>query len=89
MDIKLSDVDWFVPHSANLRMIQFISKIMKYPIEKVLESVTKCGNTSAATIPLALWRGRMEGKLKSGDLIVTYGFGGGLNHAGALFKWFE
>lgn len=89
LDINLTDLDWFVPHSANLRMIQFIAKIIKCPMEKVLESVTKCGNTSAATIPLALWRGRLDGKLKDGDLIATYGFGGGLNHAGALFKWFE
>ena len=88
-DIKITDLDWFVPHSANLRMIQFISKILKIPMNKVLESVTSYGNTSAATIPLALWKGKLDGKLKNGDLIATYGFGGGLNHAGAVFRWFE
>lgn len=86
---KITDLNWFIPHSANLRMIQFISKLLKIPMDKVLESITKYGNTSAATIPLALWNGRCQGKLKSGDLIAAYGFGGGLNHAGALFRWFE
>lgn len=88
-DYELEDLDWFIPHSANLRMIQFIAKILKLPIERVLESVTQFGNTSAATIPLALWLGKKEGKLKDGDLIATYGFGGGLNHAGALFRWYK
>lgn len=87
--IDLTELDWFVPHSANLRMIQFISSILKIPMEKVLISLTQFGNTSAASIPLALWLGRQEGKLKDGDLIGAYGFGGGLNHAGAFFRWFE
>lgn len=84
-----TDIDWFVPHSANLRMIQSLTKIIDIPQEKLLESVTQYGNTSAATIPLALWRARNEDKLKSGDLILAYGFGGGLNHAGAIFRWYE
>lgn len=88
-DLSIDDIDWFVPHSANLRMIQSLTKQLNIPQEKLLESVSFCGNTSAATIPLAIWRAKEEGKLKSGDLMLIYGFGGGLNHSGAIFRWFN
>ncbi len=82
-----NDVDWFVPHSANLRMIDALRERIGFPREKVLTSVETYGNTSSASIPLALWIAQQEGKLKRGDKILIYGFGGGLTHAGAIFEW--
>lgn len=83
----LADVDWFIPHSANLRMIESICEKSHFPLEKTLYSLAYYGNTSAATIPLSLAQGIREGKVKAGDTILMYGFGGGLVHAGLLFTW--
>ncbi|MFD2043014.1 ketoacyl-ACP synthase III [Ornithinibacillus salinisoli] len=83
----LNEVDWFVPHSANLRMIESICKRSDFPIEKTLNSLVDYGNTSSATIPLSLDKGVTENKLKNGDKVLLYGFGGGLAHAGLLIKW--
>jgi len=85
--MPLSDVNWFVPHSANLRMIESICDKSNFPIEKTLYSLVEYGNTSAATIPLSLDKGVREGKIKNGDIILLYGFGGGLTHAGLLIQW--
>ncbi|TGU84992.1 ketoacyl-ACP synthase III, partial [Mesorhizobium sp. M00.F.Ca.ET.186.01.1.1] len=85
--ITLDEVDWFIPHSANLRMIESICERSGFPIEKTLYSLSYYGNTSAATIPLALGLGIQEGKVKAGDKILLYGFGGGLVHAGLLLTW--
>lgn len=86
-NITLQEVDWFVPHSANLRMIESICEKSGIPMEKTLHSIVQYGNTSAATIPLSLALGVKEEKLKKGDTILLYGFGGGLTHAGLLMKW--
>ncbi len=80
-------VEWFVPHSANLRMIESICEKSGFPLERTLYSLEYYGNTSAATIPLALDLGVREGKVKSGDHILVYGFGAGLVQAGLLLKW--
>jgi 3-oxoacyl-[acyl-carrier-protein] synthase-3 len=85
--IPLSDVDWFVPHSANLRMIESICEKTDFPIEKTLYSLVDYGNTSSATIPLSLDKGVLEGKIKNGNKMLLYGFGGGLAHAGLLINW--
>ena len=85
--IKASDLDWFVPHSANLRMIKSIVKRYDITMKQTLTSVEQYGNTSSVTIPLALWLALREGKLKRGDLLALYGFGGGLTHAGAVVRW--
>ncbi|MGE7918235.1 ketoacyl-ACP synthase III [Viridibacillus sp. NPDC093762] len=85
--MELKDVDWFVPHSANLRMIESICEKSDFPIEQTLYSLVEFGNTSAATIPLSLDQGVREGKVKNGDKILLYGFGGGLAHAGLLINW--
>ncbi|MFP3919227.1 ketoacyl-ACP synthase III [Lysinibacillus telephonicus] len=82
----LDQVDWFIPHSANLRMIEPICEKLNYPMEKTLYSLVNFGNTSAATIPLALDLGIREGKVKNGDQVLMYGFGSGLVHAGQLLK---
>jgi len=82
-----NDVDWFIPHSANLRIIEPICERTGIPLERTLYSLENFGNTSAATIPLSLDLGIREGKLNDGDRILIYGFGAGLTHAGLLLNW--
>jgi len=84
--LSLDKVDWFVPHSANLRIIEPICEKLEYPMEKTLYSMVDFGNTSAATIPLALDLGIREGKVKNGDKVLMYGFGAGLVQAGQLLE---
>ncbi|MBT2291868.1 ketoacyl-ACP synthase III [Paenibacillus albidus] len=84
--VSLAQVDWFIPHSANLRIIEPICERLNYPIEQALYSLVNFGNTSAATIPLALDLGVREGKVQNGQRILMYGFGAGLTHAGQLVQ---
>lgn len=86
-DCSLEQVDWFIPHSANLRMIESICEKSGFPLEQTLYSMVHFGNTSAATIPLAWEQGVREGKVKAGDTLLLYGFGGGLVQAGVLLTW--
>ncbi|WP_350020086.1 ketoacyl-ACP synthase III [Priestia flexa] len=81
------DVNWFVPHSANLRMIETISAKLGFSMDQTLTSVQYCGNTSSASIPLAFDLGIQEKKVKQGDVVALYGFGGGLTHCGVLLTW--
>lgn len=83
----LDAVDWFIPHSANLRMIESVCEKSGFPIEKTLYSLEYYGNTSAATIPLALEMGVRSQAVRAGDTLLLYGFGGGLVHAGLLLTW--
>lgn len=85
--MTLDQIDWFIPHSANLRMIQSICDKSGVPFDKTLFSLVNYGNTSSATIPLSLDKGISEGKIKAGDMLLLYGFGGGLTQAGLLMKW--
>jgi 3-oxoacyl-[acyl-carrier-protein] synthase-3 len=85
--MNFNEVDWFVPHSANLRMIESICEKSGFSIDRTLNSLEYYGNTSSASIPLALCKGVREGKIKSGDKILLYGFGGGLAHCGLLIDW--
>jgi 3-oxoacyl-[acyl-carrier-protein] synthase III len=85
--LTMSDINWFVPHSANLRIIEALCNNSGYPLEQTLESITIYGNTSSASIPLALHRGLKEGKVKKGDKIMMFGFGGGLVYAGLIMEW--
>lgn len=80
-------VDWFVPHSANLRIIESICSRTGLPLERTIYSLEYYGNTSAASIPLSLDLGIKEGKIKPGDNLLLYGFGGGLTHAGMMVNW--
>jgi 3-oxoacyl-[acyl-carrier-protein] synthase-3 len=86
-DMTVEEIDWFVPHSANLRMVHSISEKLGFKKEQALISLEEYGNTSSATIPLALWKALDEGKLKKGDKLALYGFGGGLTHAGLILDW--
>jgi 3-oxoacyl-[acyl-carrier-protein] synthase III len=80
-------VDWFVPHSANLRITEAVCERTGIPFERTLSSIEHFGNTSAATIPLALTLALDAGKVRDGQTILLYGFGGGLVHAGMLLQW--
>lgn len=81
------DVDWIVPHQANIRIIQGTAKKMGLPMEKVVVTVQDHGNTSAASIPLALSVGRDRGQIKPGDLIVAEAIGGGLAWGAVVLRW--
>jgi 3-oxoacyl-[acyl-carrier-protein] synthase III len=85
--LTLEDINWFVPHSANLRMIEALCKRLNIPIEKTLISNELYGNTSSASIPLAVWIALEESKIKSGDKMILYGFGAGLTHGGVVIEW--
>ncbi len=81
------DVDWIVPHQANIRIIEGTAKRMHVPMERVVVTVQDHGNTSAASIPLALSVGRARGQIKPGDLIVTEAIGGGLAWGSVVLRW--
>ena len=82
-----TDVDCLIPHQANIRIIQSAAKRLKVPMEKVFVNVHKYGNTSAASIPLALEEAVHSGRIKTQDTIVLVGFGAGLTWASCVIKW--
>ena len=82
-----SDVDWVVPHQANLRIIRKTAQKLGIPMERVILTVQDHGNTSAASIPLALSVAKQQGKLKENQVILTEAIGGGLTWGAALFRW--
>ncbi len=81
------DVDWIVPHQANIRIIQGTAKKLGVSMDKVVVTVQDHGNTSAASIPLALSVGVQRGQIKTGDLIVTEAIGGGLAWGAVVLRW--
>ncbi len=85
--LTAADVDWIVPHQANLRIITATAQRMQVPMERVVITVQDHGNTSAASIPLALSIGRQRGQIKAGDLIVTEAIGGGLAWGSVVLRW--
>jgi 3-oxoacyl-[acyl-carrier-protein] synthase III len=82
-----SDVDWIVPHQANIRIIEATAKRMGIPMDQVVVTVQDHGNTSAASIPLALSVGKARGQIKQGDLLVTEAIGGGLAWGAVVLRW--
>jgi len=84
--LSLADIDWFVPHSANLKMIEALNKRIAFPMERTLISVCDYGNTSAVSIPLALVPAMRDGRVKSGQRVLILGFGGGLVTAGQVLQ---
>ena len=85
--LKDSDVDWIVPHQANIRIIQGTAKKMGLPMDRVVVTVQDHGNTSAASIPLALSVGVARGQIKPNDLLVTEAIGGGLAWGAVVLRW--
>jgi 3-oxoacyl-[acyl-carrier-protein] synthase-3 len=86
-NVTTDDVDWIVPHQANIRIIQGTAKKMGVPMENVIVTVQDHGNTSAASIPLAMSVGAQNGQIKQGDLLVTEAIGGGLAWGAVVLRW--
>ncbi|WP_145335856.1 ketoacyl-ACP synthase III [Paenibacillus xylanexedens] len=86
-EMSPEQIDWFVPHSANMRMIEAMCERGPIPLERTLTSVEYRGNTSAASIPLALQISVDEGKLRHGQNVALFGFGGGLTYSGLVVRW--
>ena len=84
-NLEGEDVDWLVPHQANLRIIDATANRMGLTRDKVMINIEKYGNTTAATIPLCLWE--WESKLKKGDQIVLAAFGGGFTWGSVFLRW--
>lgn len=85
--LTTQDLDLLVPHQANLRIIDFLRERLKIPSEKVYVNIQKYGNTSAASIPIALYEAQEEGKLKDGILTLSVAFGGSFTFGGVLMRW--
>ena len=84
---KPSDIKLLVPHQANLRISQFVQQKLKLNDDQVYNNIQKYGNTTAASIPLALCEAWQEGKIKKGDLVCLAAFGSGFTWASALLRW--
>jgi 3-oxoacyl-[acyl-carrier-protein] synthase-3 len=78
------DIDWFIPHQANYRIIDAVARAIKMPSEKSVLTVHKYGNTSSASIPMAIYEMYKEGRLKKGDIMLLDAFGGGFTWGSAL-----
>ena len=84
-NLKAEDVNWVIPHEANLRIIEAVTKRAGIPLDKVVVNIDHYVNTSAATIPLALWDA--ESQLKKGDNVIFTAFGAGFVHGASFYKW--
>lgn len=85
--LKSEDIDLFIPHQANLRISEFVKRKLNLSDEKVYNNIQKYGNTTAASIPIALCEAWEEGKINSGDLICLASFGSGFTWGSALIRW--
>ena len=87
IDMDESEIDWLVPHQANIRIIEAAAKRLNMPMEKVVMNIERYGNVSAASIPIALAEAAENGRFKKGDIIALAGFGAGLTWSSCLMKW--
>ncbi len=85
--LSTEEVDWVVPHQANKRILEGMSKRLKIPMDKVVVTVNNHGNTSAASIPLAMAAAVQDNRIKTGDVVVTGAIGGGLAWGTAVIRW--
>ncbi len=86
-NITSEQIDWLLLHQANQRIMDAVAQRLKLPKEKIISNIAEYGNTSAASIPLALDEAVRQGKVKPGDIIAASGFGAGLTWGAAIFKW--
>lgn len=86
-NLKPEDVDLFIPHQANLRISQFVQRQLGFPDDKVFNNIQKYGNTTAASIPIALSEAKAAGKVNKGDTILMTAFGAGFTWGSVLIKW--
>ena len=84
---KIEDVDWIVPHQANMRIIEAVSNYFEFPMSKIISTVHETGNTSAASIPIAFDIAYRDGRIKRGQMILLTGFGAGLTSGSALLRF--
>lgn len=85
--VTTQDIDMMIAHQANLRINQMVSKALKVPAEKTHNTIMKYGNTTSASIPMCFVDALENGKIKSGDLVCTVGFGAGLTWGASLMRW--
>jgi 3-oxoacyl-[acyl-carrier-protein] synthase-3 len=85
--LTIEDIDWFVPHQANFRIIKAVAARVGLPIEKTVVTVGQHANTSAASIPLAMHEAVQDGRIQRGHLIMTEAMGGGFTWGGNLIRW--
>lgn len=85
--LTMKDIQWYIPHSANIRIIEAACQRLNFPMDKVIFSAKYFGNTSSATIPLAFKMGIQENKLQHGDLLLLSGFGAGFVHNSTIIRW--
>ena len=85
--VSVSDIDWIVPHQANQRILDSTAHKLGYPPERVISTIAEHGNTSAASVPLALAAGIADGRIKHGDLLLLEAMGGGFTWGAALIRW--
>ena len=85
--LEKKDIDWLIPHQANIRIIQATAKKLELPMDRVVLTVQETGNTSAASVPMALDVAVRDGRIKSGDLLLLEAFGGGFTWGSALVRW--
>jgi 3-oxoacyl-[acyl-carrier-protein] synthase-3 len=86
-NLQVSDIDMLIPHQANLRISQFIQQKFKLTDDQVFNNIQKYGNTTAASIPIALTEAWEQGKIKSGDLVVLAAFGSGFTWGSVIMRW--
>jgi 3-oxoacyl-[acyl-carrier-protein] synthase-3 len=86
-NLKKSDIDWLVPHQANIRIIQATAKKLGLSMERVVLTVDRHANTSAASIPLALDEAVRDGRIRTGQHVLMEGVGGGFTWGAVLAKW--
>jgi len=85
--LKTEDVDHLLLHQANIRIMEIVAQRLGIPMEKVIHNLEEYGNTSAASIPLALAEAVQSGKIKKGDVIACAGFGAGLSWGATVMRW--
>jgi 3-oxoacyl-[acyl-carrier-protein] synthase-3 len=85
--LERSALDWLVPHQANIRIIQATARKLELPMERVIVTIQDHGNTSTASVPLALDVGVRDGRIKRGNLLLLEAFGGGVTWGAALVRY--
>jgi len=86
-NVAKTDIDWLIPHQANIRIIEAIARRLDLPMERVIVTINTQGNTSAASVPLALDTGIRDGRIKRGQLLLLEAFGGGFTWGSALIRY--
>jgi len=85
--LKTDDIKCFIPHQANIRIIESLAKRLGVPMERFYVNIDRYGNTSAASVPIALWEAREKGRFGPGDTVLLAAFGAGLTWGGAVIRW--